>query len=243
MSILTVYPDAPGWSTISWYVQRTSVNETFANIGTWAWNGVWINNDDNWCAYLAASSTTNQFATLQRWIFTFSTSALTSSATISWAKFWLVWANKANWEWSAWVDLVASTPAANNTLANSDYSQLWTTVFATIGYSSLDIWWTNYNTWTLDANWISNISKTWISKFWTRLTWDTAWSFWWVWANGNVSWFDCYFSKYTWTTKDPKLVITYTTTSIKNINWLATVNIKSINWLALASIKSFNWLV
>ena len=236
MSTLVVYPD------VDWRVQRWPVDELFATIRGWAWK--YFNADETSISvFLWSWNITDYFYNLARCIFTFDTSSLTSGATISATNIAVFWDSKGKNLWETTLDICSSTPANNNALQNSDYWQLWTTSYGNISY--WDFTSGSYNTINLDSSWITNISKTWISKFWARLWRDISWTFWWTWVWDTNSLF-MFYSRDNWTTNSPKLTITYTTVvwpaNLKSINWLASASIKSVNWLAMASIKSFNWV-
>lgn len=80
-------------------------------------------------------------------------------------------------------------------------------------------WGGGYNNFTLDANGIANVSLTGISKFWTRLNWDTDNSFGGTWSSNKSSYYNSYLADQTGTSNDPKLTITYTL-PIANNNFL-----------------------
>ena len=81
-------------------------------------------------------------------------------------------------------DIVASTPASDNDIVAADYSQLGSTPFASIAISALSAG--VYNDFTLDANGRANISPTGVSKFGTRLGWDTDGSFGGSWISSKL---------------------------------------------------------
>jgi hypothetical protein len=205
---LTVYPDAStGGTTCDGVVGRISVDQTFANIRAGAGNTYDATLQTVYVA-LYATATTNQFDSLYRSIMTFNTAALTSSATISQVVAGCYGQTKYNGLGKDTLHYCASTPAANNALANSDYGQLGSVSFGSVAY---DDWSTvGYNSITLDANGIANVSKTGISRFGARGGWDITGTFGGVWKSGDNSDIDFYSSDYTGTTRDPKLVITYT---------------------------------
>lgn len=254
MSTLVVYPDSgTWWTTIDWYVKRWTVNETFTNIQS----GSGSSSSTIWCVavcWLEWASTTNQYSNLWRNISTFDTSSLTSSASISDVKI-------SYWKYHSVVffyvnrtllgspdcHFASATPASNNALVAWDYTQCGTTSFGSITAAAYASAWDAYLDTTLNSSWISNVSKTGISKFSMRTSWDiynTTTGI--TWRSWYWSWFEWYSSRAYWTTNDPKLTITYTTVvwpaNLKSINWLAKTDVKSVNWLAMASIKSFNWV-
>jgi hypothetical protein len=218
-STLTVYPDAgTGGTTIDGNVERYGVNQTLSNIRSGAGTGADDVGTDDDVALLRASTTSNQYQRLARGIYTFDTSPLTSSATLSAVVFgsygWDLVTSLGAFE----VDVVASTPASNNALVSGDYSNLDSSVFASIASGSLNA--VNgggaggYNDFTLDSNGIANVSKTGISKFGTRINWDTDNSMGGSWSSGASSYYNSYLADQSGTTNDPKLVITYTLPAI-----------------------------
>jgi hypothetical protein len=208
---LTAY-SLPG-TTVSGNARRASVNETFATIR--AGDGNASNYDSGQygiTTQINGSATTNQFAVLTRGIFLFDTSSLTSGAIISAAILSLKTSAIGTAQGNGFeIDIVAATPASDTVLANSDYAQLGSTPFSSIAYASFVI--DNYADFTLDANGQNNISKTGISKFGSRLNWDTDNSFGGTWASSGYSGANFYDGATAGTASDPKLVVTYTNTS------------------------------
>ncbi len=158
-----------------------------------------------------SANTSGLWINIVRGIFTFDTSPLTSSATISAATFSLVGTEKSDGlSITPDINVFAATPAANASITGTDYAQTGTTAFATaITYSS---WSTSaYNDFALNANGIANISLTGISKFSAKnANYDAAntppaW-------NGArlVSDMSIDYASTAGTGSDPQLVITYT---------------------------------
>jgi hypothetical protein len=114
------------------------------------------------------------------------------------------------------VDIVSSNPNANTTLQNDDYADLGTTVFSSKASGIISA--TTMISFSLNADGLTNISKTGISKFGARINWDTDNSFGGTWASSVNS--AVYFNDggYTGTTRDPKIDITYTLPATGNIN-------------------------
>ena len=103
----------------------------------------------------------------------FNTASLPDNAVISAAtiRVYFVAANAANTDTTT-ADIVAFTPAVPATIADGDFDQFGTTVFATVNLA--DITDAAYNTLTLNAGGISNISVTGFSNFGLRIGRDTA---------------------------------------------------------------------
>ncbi len=203
---LTAYPAAGSNSPVDGIVQRGSVNETFSTIRSGAGN-VSSNTTTTIEALLRGSSTSNQFDFLTRGIMCFDTSALTATASISAAVLKGFGNNKSNGLGSADVHICGATPASTSSLANSDYGQLGSTSFANISYASFST--SAYNTFTLDSNGIANISKTGISSFGFRLSWDMNNSFTGTWGSFATSLAYIRSADQTGTSEDPYLEITY----------------------------------
>jgi len=222
MATLTVFPDAgSGATTVDGNIQRSGVDEAFGTIRGGA--GTTANTTlASPMTKVTSSATSNQYTEIRRCIFTFDTSALTSSATISAAVLSLKGVDAyTTFSTSPEIDIVASTPAANNTLATGDYAQLGATPFSSItlaGYST-----SAYNDFTLDAGGIANISKTSISKFGCRVNWDTDNSAP-TWGNSQEGAFQFASADTAGTTSDPKLVITYTIASA-SVHYLLTLGV------------------
>jgi hypothetical protein len=225
-STLTVFPDAgsPGTTTVDGGVNRAAVNETFGTIRAGAGN----QHDDvggGMAVRLLASASTDQYENMERLIALFDTSSLTSSATISAATFSLYGFSSGNLlGGTQGIAIVASTPASNTALANSDFSQLGSTRFATdlaIGSMSTS----GYNDFALNASGIANISKTGISKFGARITADidnTAPT----WGSAEQARANFRTADTSGTSQDPQLVVTYSTSTAytKNLTETATVS-------------------
>jgi hypothetical protein len=115
-------------------------------------------------------------------------------------------------------DIVSSTPASDTVLADSDFLNVGGTPFSSIARASLTT--SAYNTFSLDASGLSNISKTGISKFGSRLSWDTDNSFGGIWGSGLVLRMRASDGGVAGTTQDPKIDITYTLPSTSYMNLL-----------------------
>lgn len=208
---LTVYPDAGTGNTT---VDGTVSGWDSSTEKTWSW----LVSASGKCAYatfdsLSVSATAGEtgWYGLSRGIFTFDTSSITSSGTISAAKISLYKRDKLDQNnWQPDIDIYTSSPASNNNLQASDYSQIGT-ISQTGNPITYSAWGEGYNDFTFNATGRGNISKTGISKFGIRnANYDVA--------NiepthpGSVSSFilGAWSSDYTGTTRDPKLVVTYT---------------------------------
>ncbi len=207
-STLTVYPAAGEVSPVDGDVARSGVNETLATIRAGAGTTVFdaVATGDN---YIQASTTSNQYQALYRFIACFDTSPLTIGAVISAATLSMYGRTQIANLGQMNMSLVTSNPASTSILAASDFQTVGTTKQAAdITYAS----WTTvgYNDWTLNATGLGNISKNGISKFASALSCDidNAAP---TWASNAVSEMGVYQADQVGTTQDPKLVVTYTT--------------------------------
>lgn len=208
-----IYPVAGANSPVDGYVARNAVNEIFSTIRAGA--GTTSNvtgSSDVGMAQITSTATSNQYGDFSRGIFCWDTSSL-SGGTVLTTIVSIANDRKLNGNGDTGLefDLVAATPAATNALANSDYGQLGTTVFASVSYASVTA--EAYSDFTCDANGIANVSTSDITKFGLRMNWDTDNSFGGTWASGATTGFYGYMADNTGTTYDPKLVVTYTPSS------------------------------
>lgn len=208
---LTAYPDPnPETTTVDGYAGRYEASgESFATIRAGAGNEFDDTNTNNVAARLYSDTTTDLFEEMTRGIYLFDTASIDDAATISAAVFSLRGTGKANGNGSPALHVVASTPASNTALVNADYGQLGSTDFGSVAYAGYSI--SAYNDITLNSDGRANISKTGVSKFGTRTSWDLNNSFTGAWVSGADSNFQAYFADETGTTRDPKLVVTYST--------------------------------
>lgn len=202
----TYYPDAhEETSSVDGYVRRSGVDETLATIRGDA--GTSHNDELTWMAiHLWASTTTNQFKLLTKNIMLFDTSGLPDTAIISAATLSVYGEATGSGLGKFDHHICASTPASNTDLVNADYGELGSTSF---GSYAFDDHLTDYNNIALNASGIANISKTDISKFGARSSWDISGSFGGVWVSGAET------KLVSWTAErgtgfKPKLVVTYT---------------------------------
>lgn len=229
-STLTVFPDAgdPGTTSCDGSVQRSDVdspglNETYTAIHNGAGTGAVQTANTQVQAILFSSTTLNQFRILRRIIWTFDTSPLTSAASIS-AVVLSVWGtSKSNALGSPDFHVCGATPASNTTLVAADYGQTQSTSFANVSYASYSGTNTTYTNLTLDANGIANVSKTGISRFSGRQSWDVNNSFGGSWVSNDSSSLASATADTTGTSNDPKLVVTYTI-AVPNYNFFEFLN-------------------
>lgn len=176
---LTTYPDRhPETDTFDGMVCRyVAGGESFATIQ--AGNGTYSNDSDgtNEWAILVAHTTTDLYTTLRRGIILFKTSNLTAAATIVSATYGIYCSAGPYIELGTdGFCLVASDPASNTAIADSDFQRTWGTVNFIDGPPDLNegISINTWNVFDLNAAGLAAISKTGITKFGHRLEVDRA---------------------------------------------------------------------
>lgn len=145
-----------------------------------------------------------------RSLFLFDTSALTSAATISSAVLSLYGTQKNDSNNATPdIDIYTANPAANTSLALSDYSSFGSTsqTGAPIPYASMST--TGYNDFPFNATGIGNVNKTGVSKFGARnANYDVAATMPNPVVNAGSNLF-VNFAESSGTSTDPKLVVSY----------------------------------
>lgn len=209
MSTLTVYSDSGTGSTTvdGWLTCGQSSWASFAAMRSASGSGAYPSAGVLYILFYD-DSTTNAFLELRRSIFTFDTSSLTSSATISAATLSLYGNNKFDYgSYAPTIDIFAATPASNNNLVASDYANIGTTsqTGSAITYGN---WNNGYNAFTFNSTGKGNISKTGVSRFGAReATYDAG--------GATPTWISNSGCGFAADSADggnaPKLVITYTT--------------------------------
>lgn len=209
----TFYPDPSPESTSvdgrAGHGTGGAYNDTFANIIAAAGDGASDGDADTTAVYLAASTTTNQFATLYRGIFLFDTSSLPDTDTINSGTFSLWGTAKSNGLGGADLHLVSSAPASNTAVVAGDYDSLGSTSYGNVAYASFDATNTVYTDITINATGLATVSKTGDTKFGCKNSWDQAGSFTGSWASGAEDNLNSKFADQAGTSNDPKLVIVH----------------------------------
>jgi hypothetical protein len=164
-------PDAsPESTSVDGYAARFGVNETFNTIRGGAGTLSQDSASSEEVATLEATGTTDQYQTMLRGFFLFDTSILTATAIIVSATFSLQ-INSVTNTFSQSLGLIISSPSSNTAIVNADYLNITRTRLASdIALGSLTTG--AYNTWSLNATGIAQISKTGITKFATALSGD-----------------------------------------------------------------------
>ena len=209
MTSTVVYPDAnPETTSVDGWVGRNSVDQTFTNLRAGA-GTIATDNDTEIPVQTVASTTTDQFQNMLRGIVLFDTSSIPDADVISAATLGLNLSSKLTDLGDTDIQVVASTPASNTALANSDYGNLGSTTFGATGNISgltLDV----YTDVSLNASGISAISKTGVSKFGLRLGWDYSGTFGGTWVSEAVTQGTPRSAEaVAGTTQDPKLTVTH----------------------------------
>ncbi len=208
MGTYTVYPDGgSGTTTVDGIVQRSGTTDAFSTVRDGAGTFANVTATNQTAPFLVSSTISNQFTTINRGIFTFDTSALNNLNSVLSAFFSVFGASISTGLGNDEFHVVSSTPASNNNLVTSDYSQLGTTSFGNIVGGSWIT--TGYNDVALNASGLSNLVLTGISKFGARGVWDLNNSFTGVWASSVGSGFSYNFADFAGTSADPKLTITF----------------------------------
>jgi len=209
-----IYPSAGSAYPVDGFVQRAGVDQTFSNIRTGAGTAANTTDASNAIPLLNASTTASQFSELDRGIFCFDTSPLTSIASISAAVYSQYgYSTLGNGIGSPAIHVAGATPAAYSQLTASDYGQCQTTSFANIAYASYSV--SGYNDFTFNASGLAAINKIGYTGLSTQLSWDINNNFDGSWSSGALSYFRTTFADTG--SNQPKLVVTYTLSSAGGI--------------------------
>ncbi|NTW33159.1 MAG: hypothetical protein HGB12_11125, partial [Bacteroidetes bacterium] len=214
----TFYPDSdPETTTFDGTVGRGSVNETYSTLRNGNGNGTLAYDNQTSLPIFGLwnSVTTNQFSEHYRGLFLFNTSSIPDDNIISSATLSLYYCGISN-NLLGEVDIhIAGAVTASNTGATiSDYQNTPHTSFGEITFANF-ISSQAYKDFTLNANGLSNISKTDVSKFSTQSEWDINNNFTGTWSTGDkYTRAYAYHADETGSDKDPKLVVNYTVPSV-----------------------------
>ena len=211
---LTVYPDpGTGATTCDGVIWRNGVDESFATIRAGAGNGVVTGGAEDQLAYLAASTTSNQFAQMWRGFVGFDTSALTSSAAVSAAGLSL-WVTAAQNGLGAGgnAHVAGATPATANTLSTSDFGNVQRTSFGSVSVGGITTG--TYTEWSLNATGRAAVSTTGVTNLSLQTEHDLNGTFGGTWSSGTLVQVQAYHADQTGSANDPKFVVTYTVPGI-----------------------------
>ena len=166
----TFRPDAgdPGTTSCDGYTERSGVNEAWSTI--YAGAGTSKNATSNQLRVdIVASTTTDQFALMQRTAILFDTSALSGGEVAS-GTLQAEGASRTLTFASGEVGLVSSSPASNTTLATTDHPVAnWGSTDFSSRIAIGDVLLGSYNDFELNASGISNINTSGVSKFGLRM--------------------------------------------------------------------------
>ena len=207
---LTEYPVAGSNSPVDGVTWDATLNQTWAekiaNAGTNFSNTESYSN----VMFLNADELSGKWKSIVRSIFLFDTSALTSGITISVTVMSLYgYGKNDNLSCTPDTNIYLATPAANDTLANGDFTQIGSTAQCdtAITYAGWNT--SGYNDFTFNSTGRGNVSKTGISKFGGRnANYDVAATEP-NWVSYLYSRVQCYFADNG--SNKPKLVVTYST--------------------------------
>lgn len=211
---LTYYPDPnTETTTVDGHAIRHSVDETWATIR--AGNGTATDDSSTTGSMrVTASTTSNQWARLDRFFMFFDTSSIPDANSITSATLSLIGvagaiSNGLSGESSAnsAVHIVGTTSTNTTALANADYQTVGATSF---GSSDTQVNFSTavYEDITLNASGLSNISKTGLSRFTAIKGWDysnTTTGL--TWSSGALQDFGVASADTANTSSDPKLVV------------------------------------
>ncbi len=207
---LTAYPDAdPETSTVDGATGRIIVDETWATFRSGVGNHSPADGATLDVANLNASTTSDQWKSMQRGVALFDTSPI-DTGEIKDATLSFFGSAKFN-DFASAPDstIVSASPASNTDLVDADYNiaNFGTTEFASrITYAS---WSTSaYNDFTLNASGEGNIDKSGISKFGARSDWDLDNSPP-TWGSNDTAYMRAHSADAAGTSNDPKLVVNY----------------------------------
>ena len=214
---LAAFPDAgdPGTTSVDGIVGRAGLAtpEAWSTIRAGAGNFSRVTGFGTGEEYMGTMGTSaaggQNWITLTRFIMLFDTSSLGSGSTITAGS--VVTRGTAKQDANGWaptLNIYTSTPASNTTLADSDYANVGNTAQAGVSIPYVIYSTTGDNTWTLTV--LTNISKTGVTKFCSKLSYDTSDTNPADGSSANETQFECRSADYTGTSDDPTLNVTYT---------------------------------
>ena len=203
MTTTTFYPAIDGYAS-------DTTTETYANIRAAAGDAASSGQSQSWASYLYGSPTTDKFQEFRRAIFSFDTSALTASATVSAAGFSIYATAKSNGEGAPAYGITGGTLVSNVAIAAGDFDGFASDRWASdIAYASVNTG--ARTTWTLNAAGIAGISLTSYTVIYLRDAWDIDNSFGGVWMDHTYTGVQMYGVASGDTNYEPALTVTYTT--------------------------------
>jgi len=207
-----VFPD-PNPETTSvdgWAMKDGSANLTWANIRIAAGSGSLDTDATKNLIFWDESGTNSQYQQMTRAFLLFDTSSITDTDTIDSATLGFVSSAKTDCTAGCSISLVASNPAINTVIGNSDYNALGITKFASdMAMTAIDTNNVAYNNFTLNASGLANINVSGISKFAIASNKDINNTAPGNWSGGQSQRLTINFASQAGTDKDPKLTVTH----------------------------------
>jgi hypothetical protein len=207
LTVDTYYPGSSSTDNpVDGVVYRAGVSELFSNVRAGNGTGVGETWNPLMIGLYSVNGSSGYFKELDRGEVCFNSASIgTDNVTSSVLSLYISGAN--NGLGNPTMHICQANPAATDSLSAGDYQAMknYTTSFGYFSWLSPD----TYNDITLNASGVSNISKSGISKFGLRLSWDMNNSFTGTWANNTYSGFQFYTSNQSGTTSDPKLTVTH----------------------------------
>jgi len=208
MAVSTFYPSLDG------RVYKTSGNDTWSNLVTGTGTAAEDSNSTGNAPLTDTGTTSGRFDFISRGIFLFDTSSIPDDDEITSATLSFYVGSKSTGI-TVSVNVVASNPASDSSLAAGDYQTVGSTKFSTaIAVSAIST--SAYVDFNLNASGISAINKTGLSKFASRLEEDIDNSAP-TWASNVLAGINVNFSESTGTSTDPKLVVTHAPPATRRI--------------------------
>lgn len=205
---LTAYPDTgnPGETTVDGFISRYSATgETFSTIVAGAGTSVY---DTSMQVRLTEHATTSsRYVRLHRAFCHYDTSSLTADSIISNVVLSLYLTKANSFASSPLTHIIESTIISDNTLTTLDFVNTGSVDFGSIAYDDLNS--SVYNDFTLNESGIANVSKTGVSKFASKSSWDFTRTGP-AWEGGKEFRLTISPADNEGTDNDPKLTVTYT---------------------------------
>ncbi len=209
--VLTVYPDPdPETTTVDGGLRRGQASATFSDLRDGTGTGQFPSTATGIFAGLDASTTTDEYTLMRKFVALFDTSPLTGGADVNSATVSLFAGSpgKSNGLGETPIHVALSSPTTDTNLVDADYQRVGRLSFGSIAYAA----WTAsvYNVFTLNATGLIAIATRGISKFSTQTDWDLNDNFTGTWASEAGSNYDGFYADQAGLANDPKLDVTYT---------------------------------
>ncbi|MEW6775624.1 MAG: hypothetical protein AB1405_04990 [Bdellovibrionota bacterium] len=205
---LVTYPDAGSGGTTCDGMLEHDESLSFANLRAAAGNAVNLTDTANQVTLQANNSITDVYDFITRIILTYDTRAIPAAAPIFSATHSLGMGPPTTDLGDTSFHLAGASPAADNTLAASDYANVQRTSFGS--FPSLSSIVPNaINDMPLNASGIAAIAKGGITKFSLQLGWDLTGTYTGTWSAGAQTKAILAMADFEGTTADPKLTVEY----------------------------------